>query len=163
MRIDIRDVFLCTREQYWTSMDDPALDAALTASSNTTYTVLEEREEDGVVFRRQRVASGTTLPRAVAKALGARTLTYEQETWTDRSKDQIRWKVIPPVFPDKVTAEGTYELKEHRDGVIRVVSGEISVRVPFLGGTIEKAIAEQLKSSYATGVELRNDWIRDNC
>jgi hypothetical protein len=60
-----------------------------------------------------------------------------------------RWEVLPDYYPDRLTASGTYRFEEGSDGpastVVRV-DGDLKVRVPLVGGTVERVIVSGLTS-----------------
>jgi hypothetical protein len=75
-------------------------------------------------------------------------------SWITRTEifpDEARssWEVLPDYYPDRLTASGTYRFDEGPDGplstVVRV-DGDLKVRVPLVGGTVERVIVSGLRS-----------------
>jgi hypothetical protein len=60
-----------------------------------------------------------------------------------------RWEVLPDYYPDRLTASGAYRFEDGPEGpastVVRV-DGELKVRVPLVGGTVERVIVSGLTS-----------------
>jgi len=59
------------------------------------------------------------------------------------------WEVLPDHYPDRLTASGSYRFDEGTDGpsstVVRV-DGDLKVRVPLVGGSVERVIVSGLES-----------------
>jgi len=74
----------------------------------------------------------------------------------------VDWKVIPINVSDRVKAAGTFSLKPLNGGRCqRVVTGEVKVSVPLVGGRIEKGIAADLEKSYEATAEFARRWLAD--
>jgi hypothetical protein len=56
---------------------------------------------------------------------------------------------LPDYYPDRLQASGTYRFDEGPDGpastLVRV-EGDLKVRVPLVGGTVERVIVSGLRS-----------------
>ena len=91
-------------------------------------------------------------------AIGTSRLVYEQESELTPERE-LRWQVYPAVVPDKVTARGSMVAREVGSGVERVVDGEISVRIPLVGGRIERAIHQSVLDSYERAYEVSLRWL----
>ena len=73
-------------------------------------------------------------------------------SWITRTEifvDEARssWEVLPDHYPDRLTASGTYRFDEGPDGPLSTlvrVEGDLKVRVPLVGGTVERVIVSGL-------------------
>jgi hypothetical protein len=74
------------------------------------------------------------LPGFAQTALGTERLSYVQEETSIPGAFKLRWKVVPDALPDRVVAEGTYELLPDGDGSIRAIDGTIEVRIRSSAG-----------------------------
>ena len=117
--------------------------------------VLEEREEAGVLHRRIRTEPDRELPGMVSSILGAAKLCYIQENQWHKADSRLDWTVKLEVMTDKVDVHGTTSITPIDDEACRrVVEGEIKVRVPLVGGRIEKAVVSEFESSMKRAVEV---------
>lgn len=162
MKLQVRHVFDCTPDEFWTLFWDPAYDAALQARNGNEVTreLLEEKDVGGKKHLRYRFTPKKTLPAPIAALAKTDRLIYEQENTFDRASGLLTWKVRPSVVPDKVTAEGTFRVTPRAaGGCERVVEGTIEVRVSFIGGKIEEAIVNDVKGAYEVATTVMADMI----
>ena len=155
MKLDVRHSLPCSPEQFWDLFWDPEFERRLDSSASIHREMLELNPEvDGVQTWRIRFTPERELPRAVAKLIGNSKLVYDQESRLDRGAGILEWRVIPQVLADKVTAQGTMRIVPAPGGCERIVTGEVSVRVPMLGGRIEKTILSNVTDSYDRAAEV---------
>lgn len=160
LKLRIAHTFPCTPEQFWESYWDEALDAELQQRSTMRRELLSERHEGTVRIRHQKFFSSVELPAPVVAALGMKQLTYEQITQIDQASHKLSWRVIPPVYKDKVKAEGTMVVRAVEGGTERVIEGDVSVPIAFFGKTIEQKIVESLEKAEEIGSVLRTRWLK---
>lgn len=160
MKLSVRHSIPCTPEVFWQMFWDDDYDRMVSASAGVTRETLWDREEGGGRTWRMRFTPDQELPAMVAKAVGTNKLIYEQLSRLD-ANNKLHWEVFPAVVPDKVTAKGTMTIQSTGRGVDRVVDGTIDVRIPLIGGRIEKAIHKSVLESYerAYGASLR--WLEE--
>jgi hypothetical protein len=113
----------------------------------------------GVAFTRTRVSPRKELPLLAQKALGAARFTYVQENETNDGTMTTTWRVIPDVLSDKVKCSGVSRVVDVPGGCERIIEGELTVSIPFVGGTIEKHVMEQLERSYARGADVAREFL----
>jgi len=146
----------------WELFESDEFAERLAAQTNIRSEVLEKRDEgDGKTFRHLKYTSGTELPKMVAKALGSKSLTYDQFNHLDRNSGAMAWRVELPVLKDRVKVGGTTTITEHEGGSRRVVDGEISVKMRLVGGQIEKAVVAEFEKSMGRAVDIVRDLIRE--
>ena len=126
-----------------------------------TQTVLERREEGGLVIERIGNVSAKELPSIMSRALGSRTLTYEQTNRFDPATNRLEWAVQLPVMSNKVDIRGVTTAVVKGSGCVRTVDGVCNVRVPLVGGRIEKAIVSEFTKSYARAADIARALIRE--
>lgn len=160
MKLHVRHTFPCDIETFWASYFDETLEAELEAASPMDREILEEREEDGVQIRRLRFTTRKPLPGMLRGVLGSDKLTYEQETRHALAGHRLTWRIIPPVQADRIKAEGTFEVTAAPGGCARVIDGVVEVRVPLVGGQIEKLIVNTVTEGYEKTAAVRLAWIR---
>jgi len=161
VNLNVRHTFPCTADVFWQMFWDDEYDAMVSKSAGVTRETLWEREEGDQRVWRMRFTPDQELPAMVAKAVGTSKLVYEQQSRLTADK-VLHWEVFPAVVPDKVTAKGTMRIQEHARGVDRIVNGEISVRIPLIGGRVEKAIHKSVVESYERAAEASVRWLEKN-
>jgi hypothetical protein len=73
------------------------------------------------------------------------------------------WVVLPDHYPDRLSANGTYRFEEGDGGpdtTVAEVAGELKVRVPIVGRSVEKVIVNDLRAYIAdevAGIAVWND------
>jgi hypothetical protein len=133
---------------WWGASKHPDFEAVVAHASDVTMTLLSDETVDGVRRQRVRVVPRKDLPALVQKAVGAPRFSYVQETEERVGEPTLRWKVLPEVLADKIRCAGTLRLVDVAGGCERVVEGSVEVRVSLVGGTIEKAVIEELRAGY---------------
>jgi len=158
VNLNVRHTFPCTADVFWQMFWDEEYDAMISKSAGVTRETLWDRQEGSDRVWRMRFTPDQELPAMVAKAVGTNKLVYEQQSRLD-ANNVLHWEVFPAVVPDKVTAKGTMRIQEHARGVDRIVDGEITVRIPLIGGRIEKAIHKSVVDSYEKAAESSLQWL----
>ncbi|MFT4975693.1 MAG: hypothetical protein ACI8S6_001580 [Myxococcota bacterium] len=164
MKMDVRHELPAGIDVAWRELHTEAYIAAQREETGAEGEILsEETLPDGRQLRRTRVTLGRDLPSVAANLLGAPRLSYILEERTDDAKRQVEWKVIVDRISNKVKAEGSFGLVPLTETTCqRVVSGEIKVSVPLVGGRIEKGIGAELTKSYETTAEFARKWLAEN-
>lgn len=160
MKLDVRHAYACSPERFWTMYWDDDFDAMLQRESAVQRTLIEERDEGNVLYRRVKFVPDRELPGPVAKLLGSNKLVYEQENHWDRATNTMRWRVLPTVLPGKLDAAGRFRVLPTASGCEQHVEGEITVNVMFVGGQIEKAIVGEVEKSYTKMAAACREWLR---
>lgn len=146
-------------EVCWEVFESDAFRERLSVHTGLTSELLEERVEGAVTVRRLKFTSGNDLPGVAAKALGAKRLSYEQENRLDLGRSRLDWVVKLPI--DRVRVAGVTTVAPSGSGCTRVVSGEIEVRIPLVGGQIEKAVVGEFQKSMERAVDLARAMIAE--
>lgn len=148
-------------EVCWEVFESDAFRARLADHTGLSSELLEERSDGPVLVRRLKFLSGRDLPTVVAKALGAKRLSYEQENRLDLAKSRLDWVVRLPVLGDRVSVSGVTTITPDGTGSKRVVDGTIEVRMALVGGQIEKAVVGEFQKSMERAVDLARAMIAE--
>ena len=119
-----------------------------------TLHLLERRVEGDIEVQRIRNEPKRELPGVVARALGAKKLCFVQENRLDLTQSRMEWTVKLDLLPDLVSVNGTTSCLEDGDGTKRVIDGEIQVKVPLVGGQIERLVVAEFEKSMRRAVDL---------
>jgi hypothetical protein len=88
----------------------------------------------------------------------------EKMSWITRTElllaeGRSSWTVLPDHYPDRLSASGTYRFEEAGSGACDVeVEGDLRVRVPIVGRSVEKVIVGDLRAYIADEVAGIADW-----
>ncbi len=122
--------------------------------------VLSQDEQDGVVVRRVRCVLGVKVTGVAKRFLG-----NSEPAWVEVSAwhpDEMRWHwhVEPEVAQELLDARGQIALEASGAGTLRVVSGQVRVKVPLYGGTVERWVAQGLERAYDEEAERLEAWLK---
>ncbi len=163
MRYTISDDFDTSLEHYWQVFFDDAYNAELYKQLRVGREVLEVKQEgEGealVVRRKVKLSPQREVPALVAKFVkGAITYT-EQGVFTART-NTLEIVTIPGFMADQLTTRGTYKVQSlGPTKVRRTWDGEISCKIPLLGGKVEKHIVEEVTASYRDTTDFTRKWL----
>ncbi|MFT7519024.1 MAG: hypothetical protein ACI9MC_001160 [Kiritimatiellia bacterium] len=159
MKLHVRHVFPCTMPTFWQMFWDEDYDQLLMDAAQVTRSMLWDRTQGDRRLWRMRFVPNQDLPSMVAKAVGTKKLVYEQDNNLDAAAGIMEWEVFPAVVPDKVTSKGIMKVHATSRGVERVVDGRIDVRIPLIGGRIERAIHKSVMTSYERAYDVSLQWL----
>lgn len=160
MKLNIRHEYDCTPAQFWEMYWDDEFAAMLSEGSTVQREVVDERTEGALSVQRIRFTPDRELPSAAAAIIGSSKLVYEQENAYDAAKGEMRWQVVPSFLPDKLKAAGTMRVEDIGGGrCAQVIEGDISVKVAFIGGQIEKAVVGEVEKSWQKTAETARRWL----
>jgi hypothetical protein len=166
MRYTISDDFDTSLEHYWQVFFDDAYNAELYKRLKVGREVLEVKQEgegESLVIRRKvKLSPQREVPALVAKFVkGAITYT-EQGVFTART-NTLEVVTIPGFMAEQLTTRGTYKVQSlGPTKVRRTWDGEISCKIPLLGGKVEKHIVEEVTASYRDTTEFTRKWLVDH-
>lgn len=166
MRYRIADEFDTTVARYWDMFfgDDyndglwPALDMGYERVSFT-----REGEGDDLVIRREQILTPRRELPGFMKKLVQGALTYREKNVFRARDNRMEVETIPSVLADKIVSAGTYWLEPAGEGrVRRVYEGEVTCKIPLVGGKIEKQIVSEVEESYRKTTRFTRDWLAKN-
>ena len=102
------------------------------------------------------------LSSAVTAVVDRRRLTWVQEDEHDLDRREVRWRLLPDHYADRLRASGTYRfVPTNGGGAERATEGEVKVRMPLVGGRVEAALVSGLDEHLADEVPIVERWIAD--
>ncbi len=127
-----------------------------------TLHLIERRHEGNVEIQRIRNEPNRELPGVVARLLGAKKLSFTQENRLDLDKNVMEWFVKLDVLTDMVEVKGTTSCIDAGGGETRrVIDGEIKVKVPVVGGQIERIVVAEFEKSMRRAVDIAVEMIEE--
>ena len=166
MRFRIDDTFATTLPRFEALLDDPELYPRMARElpGIARIDVLASEERDGVLRRRVRYT-----PRAEGKipsfARGRVTpemLVFVEESAFYRAEHRIDYRVepnLPDRWRDHFASHGRFSLAAIPGGVARRIDGEVQVRVPLVGGLVERMLVSELRQSFAAEAAVLGRWL----
>lgn len=118
----------------------------------------ERKEEGGKVYRRIRMQPEREFPAVMKKLLNGDLITTE-ESWFDAARHVVEWTSKLSVLADKVKLSGRVEFTEVPGGVRRKLTGSIDVSIFGVGKVVEKAVVDDLTSTYEKIAAFTQRWI----
>lgn len=120
---------------------DPEFREAACAAQNViSAEVSLEREGNGFTLSVDQEQRTDDLPSFARTFAGASTRAIQRETWSDTTGGTLQ--IDTPGKPS--TLKGTITLRPEGSGTVEIVELEIKVRVPLIGGKLEKLLANKV-------------------
>ena len=164
MKVPVSHTLDCTVETFWKRIFfDRAYNEALFLGEMKfpAYELVELKESPERIDRKVRVTPPQKGPDIVRKLVKG-TMAYEEiGAWT-ASDGVYRFKTITSVMAEKIKIGGVIRVEPSGDKkIVRHADMEIEVKVMLVGGSIEKFLAEEIKSNYDVGAAFTNRWIAE--
>jgi Protein of unknown function (DUF2505) len=118
----------------------------------------QEEQADGRISRRVRCVLGIDMGVA-RKFIGDGDPAWVEEAIWHPETHRWEWEIIPEVAKDLLTASGYIEIDGSEEESVRIVSGNVKVKVPLYGGKVETVIVRGLESAYMQEAERLSKWL----
>lgn len=138
---------------------DEPFNVALCTATHLSRAMVKREFNDGKLVRELRVGPDREVPGPVAKVLGANRIEYIEKINYKAGSYEGTWETVPMVMADKVVSRGTFRFYTQGDRVVRVVEGDVSVKIFGLGGVIEKLVVADVERSYNQAADFTQTWI----
>lgn len=140
---------------------DEAFNEALCVAVKLKRQCLVRTIAGGRLHREVKVGPDREIPPAAAKILGGSRIEYTEILDYTVGSMRGTWKTVSSLLTDKVDASGTFSFRQDGADVVRVVEGEVKVKIMLVGGVVEGFIAADVEKSYAQAAEFMQGWLRD--
>jgi carbon monoxide dehydrogenase subunit G len=128
-------------DQVFEMLADPAFRQAACEAQDVISTDIElDRDGDGFTLVIDMLQRTDDLPGFARTFAGASTRAVQRETWTNTSGGELQ--IEAPGKP--MSMRGTIRLEPDGAGTTEVVELEIKVKVPLIGGKLEKLMADKV-------------------
>jgi hypothetical protein len=122
--------------------------------------LLDQRRGGDLVQQRVRYRFQGDLSSAVRRVLDAERLTWVDERTYDLSAATATFRIVPDHYEGRLRCHGTERyLEADGDRTSRHVEGDITVRWPIVGGTVERAIVSGLHEHLDEEAVLLSRWL----
>lgn len=138
-------------------LDAAYLDLLATLPKLGSPALLSQEKRGGTVVQRVRYAFVGELSSAVRKVIDPDRLTWVEASEVDLGSRTTRFDIEPDHYGAMLTASGVIHIADDGGGgSIRTATGDVHVRVPLVGGKVERAIVGGLEEhAAAEEAELR--------
>lgn len=158
MRFTIEQQYAPDPTAVLVAFTDPAFYGSLQGLTKVAPPDVIDREEAGGKIRmRVRYRFIADLPRAAKRVIDPDKLTWIDDSVYDLDALVVRTVLLPDHYPDRMTASATSTFAPEGAGTRREAVGTLEVRVPLVGGQVEKAIVSGLQEHVveeAAGLDL---------
>jgi hypothetical protein len=121
--------------------------------------VVRHEETPGRVLLEVRFAFTGSVSPAVRAVIDPQKMSWITRTELRLAEGRSGWTVLPDHYSDRLSASGTYRFEETGPGACEVeVEGDLRVRVPIVGRSVEKVIVGDLRAYIADEVAGIADW-----
>ena len=162
MKFELRHRFPVPAERAWDELFGDDYESAVAAQSQVERKVVSDEQVGDRRVRRIHVEPAQRLPAAVAKVIGTERFSYVLEERHDRPNNRMDWTVTLDGNIERVEVSGTWALQPTPDGCERVVEIQVIVRIPVVGGRIEKQIASDLRDNYEAAALFAQRWLQEH-
>lgn len=121
--------------------------------------VLERREDGDRVYLRVRYRFTGDLSGAARRVVDPARLTWVEHATHDLAHHEVEFRMVPDHYGGLLRSSGRYTFRDEAGGTRRVVDGEVVVKVPIVGGAVERAIVSGLSEHMAEEVGVVERWV----
>jgi hypothetical protein len=161
MRFELRHAFSCDPDTLWALLEEADFDARLSAATGAERVVVSRTTSGGEEHVVRRISMKRDLPAAMKKVVGSEKITYDQLTWRREGSESLRWEIRPMVLADRFQGRGTTVVRATPGGCERVIAGDLTIRVPLLGGAMEKKLVDDVSASYEQAARIAAQMLRE--
>jgi hypothetical protein len=122
--------------------------------------VRHEAAADRILLEVRFAFTGSVSP-AVRAVVDPGKLSWITRTELLPAEARSSWVVLPDHYPDRLSARGTYRFEERDGGPGSTnveVEGDLKIRVPIVGRSVERVIVSGLRAYIADEVARIPDW-----
>lgn len=122
--------------------------------------LLEKVDEGGTVRMHVRYAFTGELAPALTAVVEPHRLTWVEVSTLHRDTHRTEFTIVADHYPDRLRCVGAVDLLDDgQGGTGRMALGALAVRIPFVGGRVERAIVQGLVRQAATQAQMVGDWL----
>ena len=141
----------------------PAFYATLQGLPKLTVPELISHEADGdLVHLRLRYRFIGELNSAARAVLDPQRLSWVEESVHDVGRQRAEFRLKPDNYGDRFTCSGRSTFTPGGAGTVHVTEGELKVRWPLVGGTVERALVSGLQEHFEAEAPFIDAFVANN-
>ena len=145
MRFRLEQRFSADPDAVAEAYTDPALYQQLADAATLGRPEFLQRTGDGDrVETRVRYRFCGNVSSAARRVVDPAKLSWVEEAAHDLARHRVSFRMIPDNYADRFRSAGSYSFEPDGSGTLRVTEGELTIKVPLVGGTVERAIVSGL-------------------
>ncbi len=144
----------------WKIIRSDEFSAQAYGRSGIVRTLESSEVKEGKTYTVLKVEVQERLPPMAAKVLGTSQLSWTQRQISDDDNLVMQWQIHIP-GADKIKAQGTFRVVSDGDRCIRIVEGEVKVKIRVVGRKAEEHICSKLTRSYEKSAQFTLEWLND--
>jgi hypothetical protein len=146
-------------DEVFAMLSDPAFrEQVAEAQEVVSVDVRLTPTDDGFTLISDQVQNTENLPAIAKKITGDTTQAVITEEWTSHTSGSI--SITAPGKP--TAASGTITLAPDGDGTVEIVELDVKVKVPLVGGKLEKLMADNIESGFRVEHTVGRAWLQAN-
>ena len=146
-------------DQVFEMLADPAFRQAVAEAMDVISAEVDlRRDGDGFTLTIDQLQKTDDLPGFARTFAGDSTQAVQREVWLNSTSADL--SIEAPGKPTSMS--GTIRLESAGSGTTEVVELEIKVKVPLIGGKLEKLMAEKVRAGMDIEQGVGTTWLRDH-
>ena len=146
-------------DEVFAMLSDPAFrEQVAEAQGVVSVEVRLTPHEEGFSLVSDQVQNTAGLPAIAKKIAGDTTQAVVTEEWASRTQGTV--SITAPGKP--TSASGTVTLAPDGDGTVELVELDVKVKVPLIGGKLEKLMVDTIREGYEVERTVGRAWLQDN-
>jgi hypothetical protein len=159
MEFSISHEFATTPERFWQMFFDEEYNRGLYVALQIDREVVERREDDRTLVLHCKQQPQKELPELLKKVTPD--VSYLERSTFDKARQVLDVVIEPQSGGDRFGLKGVYEVIPAGPGSVRrTFRGTVTIKVPLVGGTIERMVVGQLQDSYETATRFTRQWLQ---
>jgi len=151
--------YYASRDEVFAMLSDPAFrEQVVEAQEVVSADVRLTPTDDGFTLISDQVQNTQDLPAIAKKFAGDTTQAVITEEWSSHTAGSV--SITAPGKP--TAASGTIRLAPDGDGTVEIVELDVKVKVPLVGGKLEKLMADTIESGFRVEHTVGRAWLQDH-
>lgn len=138
---------------------DETLNINLCNALKLDRTLLQRNITDKILTRSVRIIPDRQIPSPIAKILRTEQISYIEDITYTMGGFEGSFNIISSIMTDKVQSYGTFAFKRQGSHILRVVSGDVKVKIFGVGALVERFIVADIERSYSQAAHFTNQWL----
>lgn len=161
MRFSIEQHYSADPSDVIDAFTDPDMYPSFTRLTRVATPVVLDRTVDGDrITMRIRMRFVAPLSAAARAVIDPERITWVQREIYDVAANAAEVVFLPDNYADRFRCSGTYVFEAAKpSGTIRRITGDLKVRMPLIGGEVERAVVSGLRDHFGQEEPLVEAWI----